>query len=50
LKKHLDDKQFATDANMQQAVTSWLQTLDTDFFYTDTNLGAMVGQMLKCQW
>jgi hypothetical protein len=42
--------QFVTDADVKQAVTSWLQTFDTYFFYTDTNLGAMVGQMLKCQW
>jgi hypothetical protein len=25
-------KQFAKDAHMKQAVTSWLQTLDTNFF------------------
>lgn len=31
-KKHLTDKWFATDANMKQGVTSFLQTLDTDFF------------------
>jgi histone-lysine N-methyltransferase SETMAR len=33
LKKHLTGKQFATDADMKQAVTSCLQILDTDFFY-----------------
>ena len=27
--KHLDGKRFATDADVKQAVTSWLQTLDT---------------------
>jgi hypothetical protein len=32
LKKHLDGKRFATDADIKQAVTSCLQTLDTDFF------------------
>jgi hypothetical protein len=26
------DKRFAADADVKQAVT-WLQTLDTDFFY-----------------
>jgi hypothetical protein len=26
-------KQFAKDANMKLAVTSWLQALDTNFFY-----------------
>jgi hypothetical protein len=34
LKKHLAGKQFATDANVKQAVTSRLQLLDTNFFYT----------------
>ena len=29
LKEQLADKQFATDTGMKQAVTSWLQTLDT---------------------
>lgn len=33
LKKHLTGKQFATYANIKQAVTSWLKTLDTDIFY-----------------
>jgi hypothetical protein len=33
LKKHLDEKQFVTDDDVKQAVTSWLQALDTDFFY-----------------
>jgi len=43
--------QFATDADMQQAVIFWLQTLDTGFFLQwDTSLGTMVRQMLKCQW
>jgi hypothetical protein len=35
-RKHLTAKQFVTDANAKHAVTSWLQTLDTDFFYTVT--------------
>jgi hypothetical protein len=33
LNKHLAEKQFAADTNMQQAVTSWLETLATYFFY-----------------
>jgi hypothetical protein len=31
--KHLWGRQFATDGEVQQAVMSWLQALDTDFFY-----------------
>lgn len=51
LKKHLDGKRFVTDANMKQAVTSWLVTLDTvSFYHWDTILGAIIGQMLECQW
>ena len=30
--KRLADKRFATDADVKQAVTSWLHTLDTNFF------------------
>jgi hypothetical protein len=33
LKKHLVGKRFATDGSVKQAV-SWLQALDTSFFYT----------------
>jgi histone-lysine N-methyltransferase SETMAR len=33
LKKHLGGRRFATDGEVQQAVMSWLQALDTDFFY-----------------
>jgi histone-lysine N-methyltransferase SETMAR len=33
LKKHLGGRRFATDGEVQQAVRSWLQALDTDFFY-----------------
>jgi len=32
--KHLAGKLFATDADVKQAVASWLQTLDTSVFYT----------------
>jgi len=31
--KHPADKRFAKHANVKQAVTSWLQTIDTNFFY-----------------
>ena len=31
LKKRLADKRFATDADVKQAVTSWLHTLDSNF-------------------
>lgn len=33
LKTQLAAKLFATDANLNQAVTSWLKILDTNFFY-----------------
>jgi hypothetical protein len=33
LKKHLGGRQFTTNGEVQQAVMSWLQMLDTDFFY-----------------
>jgi len=33
LNKHMGGKQFAKDVNMKQVVTSWLQALDTNFFY-----------------
>jgi hypothetical protein len=33
LKKHLGGRRFATDGKVQQAVMSWLQALDTHFFY-----------------
>jgi hypothetical protein len=42
LKKHLDGRQFVTDGEVQQAVMSWLQALDTDFFY------ALVYRWDKC--
>ena len=34
LKNHLARKRFATDTDVKQAVTSWLQTYDNDFFYS----------------
>jgi hypothetical protein len=33
LKKQAAAKRFATDADMKQAVTYWLESLDTEFFY-----------------
>jgi len=30
----MDEKKFATDAEVKQTVTSWLQKLDNNFFYT----------------
>jgi len=38
LKKHLAGKGFATDADVKQAVTSCLQTLDTYLFYAGTQV------------
>jgi hypothetical protein len=32
--KQLAGKQFATDTNVKQAVTSWLHTPDNDFHFT----------------
>jgi hypothetical protein len=34
LKEHIAGKRYATDPNVNQAVISWLRTLDTIFFYT----------------
>jgi hypothetical protein len=47
-KKLLEGKQFAADADVKQAVTSWLQTSDTHLFYA--GIHATVGKLLKCQW
>jgi len=46
LKKYLPVKQFAVDADMKQAFTSWLQTLDSNFFCTRMQEGLKY----KCQW
>jgi hypothetical protein len=32
------EKQFAPDADLKRALTSWLQILDTDFLYTEYKL------------
>jgi len=36
--KPLIGKQFATDADVKQAVTSWLQIYENDFFYNGTQV------------
>jgi hypothetical protein len=51
LKKRLGGRRFATDGEVQQAVMSWLQALDTDFFLCwDRCLVVPVGQMLRQVW
>jgi hypothetical protein len=55
LKKHLGGRRFATDGEVQQAVMSWRQALDTDFFYDGkmpwctggTNASASMGIVWK---
>jgi histone-lysine N-methyltransferase SETMAR len=44
--KHLGGRRFATDGEVQQAVMSWLQALDTDFFYA--GIDALVYRWDKC--
>jgi hypothetical protein len=46
LKKHLGGRRFAADGEVQQAVMSWLQVLDTDFFYA--GIDALVYRWDKC--
>jgi hypothetical protein len=46
LKKHLGGRRSATDGEVKQAVMSWLQALDTDFFYAGKN--ALVYRWDKC--
>jgi histone-lysine N-methyltransferase SETMAR len=46
LKKHQGGRRFATDGEVQQAVMSWLQALDTDFFYA--GIDALVYWWDKC--
>ena len=48
LKKHLAGKQFATDDQVKQAVTSWLQIYTIFLPLRDTSLCATVRQMLNC--
>jgi hypothetical protein len=47
LTKHLGGRRFTTDGEVQQqAVMSWRQALDTDFFYA--GLDALVYRWDKC--
>jgi hypothetical protein len=46
LNEHVDERRFATDGEVQQAVMSWLQALDTDFFYV--GIDALVYRWDKC--
>jgi histone-lysine N-methyltransferase SETMAR len=46
LKRHLGGRRFTTYGEVQQAVMSWLQALDTDFFYA--GIDALVYQWDKC--
>jgi len=46
IQKHLAGNQFETDPNMKQAVTCWLQSLDTDILYT--TIQALSPQCDKC--
>ena len=48
--KHLIGKQFARDADMNEVVVSMLDSWHQVLLCQDKNLGAMVGQMLKCYW
>jgi len=51
LTKHLAGKRFAPDTHRKQDVISWLQTLDTNFFYNSrTSHGAILWQTFKYQW
>jgi hypothetical protein len=47
IKKLLTGKRFATDVDVKQVVTSWLQTHDTDFFF-NSGIQALVPQWDKC--
>ena len=50
-KKHLTAMRFATDAELKQAVTSWLQTLCPNTLHVGVKrLGATVRKVLICQW
>ena len=41
---------LATEVHAKQSVTSWIQTLVTDCFYSRVQLWCQVGQMLKYNW
>jgi len=46
LKKHKAGTKFASEITWKQAVTSWLQTLDINFFYTVVHV--LVQWWYKC--
>jgi histone-lysine N-methyltransferase SETMAR len=46
LEKHLSGRRFTTNGEVQKAVMSWLQVLDTDFFYA--GIDVLVYQWDKC--
>jgi hypothetical protein len=46
LKQHLGGRRFATDGEVQEAIMSWLQALDTDFFYA--GIDVLVYQWDEC--
>jgi hypothetical protein len=46
LQKHLGGRRFATDGEVQQAVRSWLQALDTDFL--NAGIDALVYCLDEC--
>jgi hypothetical protein len=46
LNRNPTGKRFAADVEVKQVVTSWLQALDTDFFYADVQ--ALVPLWDKC--
>jgi hypothetical protein len=45
-KVHKTGKQFDEDTHVNHADLSWLQTLDTNFYYT--NIQALMPQWNKC--
>jgi len=46
IKRQMAGKYFATDPDVKQAVTSWLQTLNTSFFYA--RMYSLVLRWNKC--
>jgi hypothetical protein len=50
LKEHLDDEIFATEADVKQAVTSCLQTINTVLVHEEENLDVVVGQTIRYWW
>lgn len=46
LKKHLEGQHFRTDAEVQQAVLTWLHNPDADFF--DAGFDGLVYRWNKC--